>query len=720
MRTELRSRLKVLLFLSVLASGAWAWGTDLPAGLPDPLAWRGAPVETREAWDVRREEMKATLLQGEYGAMPPVPAVSVADQTEEAVPLPGLAEPALKIMATLAFGPEDRLNMQACLWLPGGRSGPVPVILAIEPVWWEDPFQRRNIVQQLLQRGYGFAGFDHNALASYEDPGLRAACEVYPGYDWGTVGVAAWGCSVTMNWLEALPGADRQRVAVWGHSRRGKSALLAGALDARFGAVLSHMSGMGGSALYRVRGDGAQRLEQLLERYWLQERIFGYNGREHELPFDQHWLHALVAPRPLYIRAGLRDAWGNPDGERAAVEAARPVYAWLGHPDNLEIDLADVEHVDPNGPEGGASWEATMNFLDRHFGPPAGGNSTVLVGVSYFAGWWEPLPNKWHDADGNDWRPGFPGRLPLLGEYNTRETMDREIVAAAEHGVDYFSILWYYNPPGTEREPNSRFLSRGLENFMASPKAHRMKFMLEFCNHPPYDVTSDAAWEECVALWTRCMAHPSYLRVNGRPVFKVHGGHYFLAQNGNDPDRCHARLDRLRGAARDQGLGELSIGCGVGAHELIGPDHPAARLFDFTGTYMDLPPLPRRIEDYPYRDLDAFISEGRSVHAGDVVPYLPFIGAGWAPHPWPDQRACFALPKDTEWEETLRRLAADLAAHPKMGFPGASAFTIYAWNEFGEGGFIAPTAGEGYSRLEAIRRVFGGEEDVSTPSVLQN
>jgi hypothetical protein len=32
---------------------------------------------------------------------------------------------------------------------------------------------------------------------------------------------------------------------------------------------------------------------------------------------------------------------------------------------------------------------------------------------------------------------------------------------------------------------------------------------------------------------------------------------------------------------------------------------------------------------------------------------------------------------------------------------------IYAWNEFGEGGIVAPTRGDGRIKLEAIRKVFG-------------
>ena len=48
----------------------------------------------------------------------------------------------------------------------------------------------------------------------------------------------------------------------------------------------------------------------------------------------------------------------------------------------------------------------------------------------------------------------LPGTRAVLGGDNEQETMNREIKAAAEAGVDFFSILWYYNPPGHEREPN--------------------------------------------------------------------------------------------------------------------------------------------------------------------------------------------------------------------------------------------------------------------------
>ena len=339
--------------------------------------------------------------------------------------------------------------------------------------------------------------------------------------------------------------------------------------------------------------------------------------------------------------------------------------------------------------------------------PPEQPPDDVLVGVNYFAGWWEALPNKWHDATGQDWRRRFPGRVPLLGEYNTQETMDREIVAAAEHGVDFFAILWYYNKPGAEAEPNARFLERGVHNFVASPENHRMRFMLEFCNHPPFEVATDEDWDQCVKLWTAWMQHPQYLRVDGRPVFKVHGFHHFFVQSGRDPSLGKERLDRLRQSVRDAGVGEILIGCGVAEHEEIPAGHPAVALFDFTAVYMGVPALEQREEDYPYELLIDCARISWRNHASDAVPHMPYLPAGWSPRPWPDPRPWFAFPSREEWANALTEMKAALEEYHTLGLPGRKAFTIYAWNEFGEGGIVAPTRGDGTMKLEGIRTVFG-------------
>jgi hypothetical protein len=330
-----------------------------------------------------------------------------------------------------------------------------------------------------------------------------------------------------------------------------------------------------------------------------------------------------------------------------------------------------------------------------------------LIGVNYFAGWWRALPNKWHrrtaGSDLHDWRGDYPDRVPVLGEFNEQATMDREIVAASEHGVDFFPILWYYCDPERKLEPNAQFLARGVETFMASPEAGRMSFFLEFCNHPPFEVQTDAQWESCIETWLPMLAHPSYMRVDGRLVFKVHGAGHFLNQNNGDEDLSRRRLERLRSAVRDAGLGEM----------VISGDSVFTRLFDFTCTYMDVPSLPVIEEqDYPFEQLAGLHRAARYVHTHDALPYVPYLAAGWCPRPWGDPRPAFELPNRLQWRSELLSARDDLAVFPNLGIPRVDgslqpALTVYAWNEFGEGGIVAPTRGEGRAKLEEIRNAFG-------------
>ena len=53
--------------------------------------------------------------------------------------------------------------------------------------------------------------------------------------------------------------------------------------------------------------------------------------------------------------------------------------------------------------------------------------------------------------------------------------------------------------------------------------------------------------------------------------------------------------------------------------------------------------------------------------------------------------------------------------HPRLGFPKKGgtcqkAFTIYAWNEYGEGGFMVPNKSGDNMKLEVVKEVFGAEE----------
>lgn len=348
---------------------------------------------------------------------------------------------------------------------------------------------------------------------------------------------------------------------------------------------------------------------------------------------------------------------------------------------------------------------------------------TTLVGVNYFAGWWKELPNKWHGQGWNakepDWRPSNPSRVPLLGAYNTQATMDQEILAAAAHGVDFFMILYYFPKPGTPEATHAPRLNRGLETFIASKNAGNMKFCIEYCNHGNFSARDDKEWNKCVSTWVVAMNHPSYLRVDGRLVFKVHDITQFLRANNDDWELCRKRLDALRDATRKAGLGEMIIGCGItGQTPPLGKKWPPAEMFDFTGTYMCVPKVAPRQKDYPYSLVVKRRKSSVKNRVSDPIPWMPYVAAGWNPRPWahpkgaPHHRTFFAFPTRTAFTAELSATEDALSKNPSLGLPRRDgtrqkAFTIYAWNEFGEGGIVAPTKGRGYMMLECIRDIFG-------------
>ena len=337
-----------------------------------------------------------------------------------------------------------------------------------------------------------------------------------------------------------------------------------------------------------------------------------------------------------------------------------------------------------------------------------------LVGINYFSGWWRPVPNKYIVHDDRDWRQDYPKRTALLGCYNDQETMDAEIIAASSYGVDFFLILWYVETP--ERHAHGTRLNAGVRQFLASPENHRMRFAVEFCNHPPFEILEDELWEASCDEWIEAMKHPSYLRIGGKAVFKVHGLHLFLMQNDNNVEKAAKRLDILKTKAENAGVGPLLIGAGSMPLGVPGDEiGDYLKLFDFLATYMDVPELPLAQKDYPYEPLLDLARKGWENYAvSSRIPYMPYVPAGWNPRPWGDPRPSFDFPNEQEWSVAMNSVKEALDTYPMLRLPdgsteGQKVFNIYAWNEFGEGGIMAPTVGDGWMKLDAIRKIFGEE-----------
>ena len=297
---------------------------ELPPGasLPDPLIFNdGSRVTSREDWRARRQELIEPLLFYQYGRIPPRPdqiAVTVDRIREHASGL-GTEE-----WMTLIIGAKEKLRMRIVVYVPRTK-GPHPVIIEEDG----SPGGSTN-ASMFLQKNYLFVEYARGDLAPDKRGSIGPAQRAYPDFDWAMLAVWAWAGMRVVDYLESRPDVDHERIAITGHSRGGKAALLAGALDERIDLVAPCQSGAGGAGSSRILGPGAESIGMNAQPNWYHKRILLFAGKEAHLPFDQHFLKALVAPRALLCLESSDDLFANPVGTQATSEAAMPAFQLYG------------------------------------------------------------------------------------------------------------------------------------------------------------------------------------------------------------------------------------------------------------------------------------------------------------------------------------------------------------------------------------------------------
>jgi dienelactone hydrolase len=430
----MKSMLSISLRLAVVAACLSMGGSLRAAGfpefnalsvqpeMPDPLTLTsGAEATTKDAWTrKRRPELKALFQHFMYGELPPKPPGPLKTSVDHTDPQLFGGKATLKLL-TIHLGPGGAPSLPVLLVVPNQRKGPVPAFVGINfcgnhqllddphiplPTGWvydKYPGVTNNrattagrggqkdvwALEQSIDRGYAVAVFYNGDI----DPdradvaegihafdlktGRRKPASEIRAHDRGSVAAWAWGAQRVVDYLVTDRQIDAKRIAVVGHSRNGKAALVAAAFDERIALAIPHQAGCGGTA--PSRGKVGESVKQINDHFphWFNAGFKKFNEQPERLPLDQHCLVALTAPRPVLFSNAEEDTWANPAGQFEMLRAAEPVYRLLGAegmsarqmPASGKLMDSTLGFYIRPGKHSMTreDWKVFLDFADRHF-----------------------------------------------------------------------------------------------------------------------------------------------------------------------------------------------------------------------------------------------------------------------------------------------------------------------------------------------------------------
>ena len=354
----------------------------------------GTEVKTAEDWvQKRRPEILEMLRREEYGRLPDLSdvklTIQVTAERQGSKIMNGRA--VRKTVEVEAVRGDRHFIVSFDVFIPLGAKGPVPAFVEIcnrGPMNCDPAREHLSSfypAETIISRGYACAAFrTHEVAPDYEEGFRTGFHRLFPEYvdnrpedAWGTITVWAWAASRVMDYFEMEPMIDAKRVAVVGHSRGGKTALWCAAQDERFAMAVSSCSGNSGDAISREKT--GESIAQILDRFpfWFAKNYQKYAGHEEDMPFDQHFLVALMAPRLVYTSTKTHDSWADPASEFESLVQANPVYQLFGL-EGLEqtkrplpeqpLHRGHIGHHQKTGEHDmdDYDWDQYMDYADQH------------------------------------------------------------------------------------------------------------------------------------------------------------------------------------------------------------------------------------------------------------------------------------------------------------------------------------------------------------------
>ncbi len=292
----------------------------------------GNGITTVSAWtDNMRPFLKELILKEEYGQLPPYikPEISTSTvnvnfagkATWEKVEFAFTNEKNSYTVPTQLIIPKGKLNCPFVIYINFGAEVPHRYIPA----------------EEIIDNGFAIFSVNYNDITMDNGDFKHGIAGLFyngerKGDSAGKIAYWAYMAIHMMDYLKERSEAKESLIGIAGHSRLGKTALLAAALDERFDFVCSNNSGCSGVALSRGCCKGGESLYDIYTRFpfWFAPNYEKYINNPELLPFDQHALLSLVAPRMILVGAAYEDRWADNDNQFLACVAASPIWNLYG------------------------------------------------------------------------------------------------------------------------------------------------------------------------------------------------------------------------------------------------------------------------------------------------------------------------------------------------------------------------------------------------------
>ena len=310
--------------------------------MPDPFRKADGSIMTESEWYAQRQQLRDFVVDHEFGGLPPMPEVV------RGTPINTFHRGHIANWFRICAGSRERqVTYYLELYLPEEEncpaSGKCPVLLTCDRCY---AFLESDTIAEALRRGYIVALFNRLELAT-DCPEDRTGglYDIYPEHtDFTGMSAWAWGFIASIDFLAQLPYVDMEHIGVTGHSRGGKTAMLAAVMDERIRYCCPNNSGCHGAVSHRTvvshQGEDditSERLGDMLDMFphWMGKKLTPYRNREQDLPYDMHYFGALIAPRYYLQCEGMQDYWINPIGSWQNLMAVKACFKRLGCEDHV-------------------------------------------------------------------------------------------------------------------------------------------------------------------------------------------------------------------------------------------------------------------------------------------------------------------------------------------------------------------------------------------------